>query len=153
VTAAPERSEIDARAIRVIGARLTKCVLEIRPGVQPGAAPQLVAESTIFGIARQFPTLRQAIVTLSVSVFKNDPTAPFWIEVYYEGQFAVDTDDAAKGLQQYAHANAIAFLFPYVRETVSSLTVRAGFAPLMLPLLNAQALADADLQAKTAVKQ
>ena len=39
-------------------------------------------------------------------------------------------------------ANAIAILFPYVRAFVSTLTLQANYAPLVLPTMNLSSLAD-----------
>jgi preprotein translocase subunit SecB len=134
---------MDAQLITIVGIRLARCSFRIRPDLtdEERAASFDIAPS--FGLAREFPTPLTAMVALQVAVFEDVDKAPFALTVAYEGHFSVATQDAMPVLQEYCKANAIALLFPYVRETIGSLTLRAGFSPLVMPPLNAQALADA----------
>lgn len=44
-------------------------------------------------------------------------------------------------IPSYFFANAIAILFPYVRAFVSTLTLQANYAPMVLPTMNLSSLA------------
>ena len=67
---------------------------------------------------------------------KADQVAPYSLRVHIMGQFRVDESqfDKAK-IDAWARINAPYILYPYLREHVFALTARAGFEPLLLPLL------------------
>lgn len=80
----------------------------------------------------------------------------FLAEVHQAGIFQVVGIEGPQ-LQQVLSTACPQILFPYVRETIDSLAVRGGFAPVLLPQINfdalfvqavAQAKAQADSQAE-----
>jgi preprotein translocase subunit SecB len=75
-------------------------------------------------------------VKVSVSVGADDPGAPFSLLVEVVGMFAVDEGRfPVKHIEHWAQRNAPLVLYPYVREHVYGLAVRAGFPTITLPLL------------------
>ncbi|NQT57307.1 MAG: protein-export chaperone SecB [Desulfobacteraceae bacterium] len=71
---------------------------------------------------------------LSVSI--NDERMPFFLEIEYEGLFALSKRASKKAVEPIAQVNCPAILFPFLRETVAEITRRGGFNPLMLPVIN-----------------
>jgi preprotein translocase subunit SecB len=52
------------------------------------------------------------------------------------GRFSIDTKAfPVEHVPEWARTNAPIMLFPYLREHVYSLTLRAGFKPAVLPLI------------------
>ncbi|HKP38178.1 MAG TPA: protein-export chaperone SecB [Pyrinomonadaceae bacterium] len=61
---------------------------------------------------------------------------PFHLRIEMVGIFAVDdTMFPADRIYEWANNNALFIMYPYLREHVFALTVRAGFKPLLLPLV------------------
>lgn len=54
-------------------------------------------------------------------------------------------------IPEYFYANSIAIIFPYVRAFVSTVTLQANIAPIILPTLNLSALRDS-LKINTSIK-
>jgi preprotein translocase subunit SecB len=62
--------------------------------------------------------------------------APFTIKVELVGEFQVDESKFPKDqIYNWADRNAPMILMPYLREHVYSLTMRCGFKPMLLPLM------------------
>jgi preprotein translocase subunit SecB len=79
-------------------------------------------------------------VTVTVKLGENEAEkVAFLIEVQQAGAFTVRNlvDEA---LQQVLSTTCATVLFPYVRETVSSLAARGGFPHLVLPPINFEAM-------------
>lgn len=51
------------------------------------------------------------------------------------GEFGTDVDDQ-KILQQFADINGPAIIFPFLREHLASMSLKAGIPPIMLPPIN-----------------
>lgn len=51
------------------------------------------------------------------------------------GEFGTDVDDQ-KVLQQFADINGPAIIFPFLREHLASMSLKAGIPPIMLPPIN-----------------
>jgi preprotein translocase subunit SecB len=62
--------------------------------------------------------------------------SPFVMKVVLGGIFTVDeTKFPKKHIEDWANRNAPIILYPYMREQVFALSVRAGFPGMILPLL------------------
>jgi hypothetical protein len=61
---------------------------------------------------------------------------PFHMRIDMVGIFAVDDSVfPADRIYEWAKVNALFIMYPYLREHVFALTARAGFKPLLLPLV------------------
>lgn len=61
---------------------------------------------------------------------------PFELDVEIVGSFSVDEDNfPTEHINAFAEKNAPVILYPYLRAQLYSLTIGAGFAPLLLPLV------------------
>jgi preprotein translocase subunit SecB len=52
------------------------------------------------------------------------------------GLFSVISGHENMDIEQFGQTNAPALIFPYLREMISSITTKAGFAALILPPIN-----------------
>lgn len=66
-------------------------------------------------------------------------------EIVYVGTFEVAIDSANMPLHEFLETNAPAHLFPYIRESLSSLSQKAGLPAILLPPINIMALLQAKL--------
>jgi len=83
------------------------------------------------------------IVSLGVesSTSEENPDCPFFFDLTVVGVFEFSETVTEELRKQYAAINGPAILFPYVRETLADITRRAGFPPLLLPVMNFARLA------------
>jgi preprotein translocase subunit SecB len=88
--------------------------------------------------------LYEAVLTITATVKHEEKTA-FLVEVQQAGIFAVAgfNDDEKKYL---LGSQCMNILFPYARETISDLTTRGGFPPLLLAPVNFDALYQQHMQ-------
>lgn len=56
------------------------------------------------------------------------------------GLFSVISGSENMGVEEYLETNAVALMFPYIREHVSAITLKAGMDPVYLPPINVPAL-------------
>ena len=88
--------------------------------------------------------LYEAVLTITATAKHKGKTA-FLVEVQQAGIFAVAgfNDDEKKYL---LGSQCMNILFPYARETISDLTTRGGFPPLLLAPVNFDALYQQHMQ-------
>lgn len=131
---------VDAKAIRILLIRLVHCTFEANREFNLKSEEQ-VTFSFRFDIEREAIAAGRGAVRLTIAAFEDVARAPFRVQVTFEGLFEA-FEGHEDGLREYMRYNAIAALVPYLRETISSLSTRAAFPPLVVPPLNVQALAD-----------
>jgi len=79
------------------------------------------------------------VVVMSTVTAKLGETVMFLIEAKQAGIFQVRNVPAAE-LDQVLAVMCTGILFPYLREVVSDVAVRAGFAPVLLSPVNFEAI-------------
>ncbi len=62
------------------------------------------------------------------------------LELKYIGLFSIIESEKNMELEHFLEHNAPAFLVPYIREQISSITSKAGILPVILPPLNILAI-------------
>ncbi|MEG0357399.1 MAG: protein-export chaperone SecB [Christensenellaceae bacterium] len=74
-------------------------------------------------------------VRLGININEEPEDFPFELSITLEGWFGFEgcSDNEIDGFLKY---NAVAALFPYLRATISQITLFAGCSALVLPLLN-----------------
>ncbi len=88
--------------------------------------------------------LYEAVLTITATVRHQEKTA-FLVEVQQAGIFAVAGFN--ENDQQYLlGSQCMNILFPFARETISDLTTRGGFPPLLLSPVNFDALYQQHMQ-------
>ena len=95
--------------------------------------------------------LFEAVLTVTATVKHEEKTA-FLVEVQQAGIFAVVgfNDNDTKYL---LGSQCMNILFPYARETISDLTTRGGFPPLLLSPVNFDAIYQQHMQQQTTKDQ
>ncbi|MBP6917557.1 MAG: protein-export chaperone SecB [Legionellaceae bacterium] len=92
-------------------------------------------------------------VTLTVTAtVKNKEETAFLVEVQQAGVFTVNGPDSEQ-LNHILGSFCPSILFPYVRETVSSLVTKGSFPPLVLSPINFDALYMQKMQAQQEQKE
>jgi len=77
-----------------------------------------------------------AEVSLTLSLFKDQPDAPFECVIVYQGLFSWDKEVPTDKVEQYLKCNAAALLYSYLRPLVTQLTTMSNLPALTLPFMN-----------------
>lgn len=79
-----------------------------------------------------------AFVILELNVFdkNNSDSNPFYINICMEGQFFWDEGFTKEDIDKLLKSNGPAIILSYIRPYITSITVGAGFPPLILPLMD-----------------
>lgn len=81
------------------------------------------------------PELREIAVNIGAEIDSEENSAPFSLKVELLGIFHIDISRfKEEHIIPWAKTNAPLILYPYLREHVYSLTSRAGFKGVLLPL-------------------
>lgn len=95
-----------------------------------------------------FEESNQAIIIASVKIGESKQNnAPFYVFVQIEALFSYNEEDDKDsiGFKKYLNANALAIIFPYLRQTISNLTNMSNrFPAYVLPTINIMALVEED---------
>jgi preprotein translocase subunit SecB len=70
----------------------------------------------------------------------KEKDALFDIKCVMIGMFSKITGSENMELDEFAKYNGPALMFPYIRETIASTTVKAGIPPVIIPPVNLQAI-------------
>lgn len=94
----------------------------------------------------------EVVLTVTLNAVLGEPEkqeTAFIVEVQQAGLFKIQVSDNHNE-KLLVNVACPTILFPYVRETVDSLLVKAGFPPLNIPPINFEALYQKALQEKSA---
>jgi len=81
------------------------------------------------------------VVAVKIEVGDDSTPSPYKLKAELLGIFCVDEAQFdIKYINEFAEKNAPIILYPYLREHVYSLTMRCGFIPRILPLLEVPTL-------------
>lgn len=70
----------------------------------------------------------------------KDDKETLTLESKFVGFFTVIKGSENMDIDEYIKNNAPALMFPYVREHISAITIKAGIKPILVPPLNMRAL-------------
>lgn len=118
---------------RATGVRL--CALHYEAGQAPGEGTALVAPVLHHTFQSRVERATRTITVVASTRSEARPGALFSVGAAVEGTFQW-TEPVPVEIEEFARRNAAAFMWPYLREAVWNLTVRSGFPPLILPVLN-----------------
>lgn len=76
-------------------------------------------------------------LNLELYLFTETKDPPFKMSILVSGYFKAKN---LKKLEKFSEVQAPALLFPFAREIIADLTMRAGFPPLIIPPVNILAL-------------
>ena len=68
--------------------------------------------------------------------FQDTDSPPVKLHITYAGYFSITDKMNIENLKNFSEMNSIAYLVPFVREIISSLTLKAGHPPILLPPIN-----------------
>ncbi len=74
---------------------------------------------------------------MAANLFENAENAPFKMHVGLCGEFQAED---VERLKTFAMIQAPALMFPFLREIIANITLKAGFPALLLPPTNIQGL-------------
>jgi preprotein translocase subunit SecB len=87
---------------------------------------------------------RRAEVMITVVVTPDPRVKPYDIQVDLGGVFTVRGEGTQEELTDFCQKAAPTILFPYIRQTIASVTSDGRYGRVLLPLLNLQNLIDSD---------
>ena len=94
---------------------------------------------TPFGINVAFQineNILYSVVTVSINESDKNNSSGINIKITMVGAFEID-DNSQFPIEQFANINAPAIIFPFIREHLASLTMKAGInPPILLPPIN-----------------
>lgn len=96
--------------------------------------------------------LYDAVLKITATVKDAEDNTVFLIEVHQAGVFTIAGMDDER-VNQMLNTFCMYILFPYARETVSSLVIRGGFQPLLLPPVDFDAMYMQQKERKKAAEQ
>lgn len=121
--------------INFLGYSVDKMVLEQKESVSQKKQQKRIEVKQHFN-AKYDVQGNKANVTLSYNVDKN---APFRLEIELIGHFSFNTDEdkSNSGFEYYLQTNAVAIMFPYLRQVLTTLTALTNtLTPVILPTVN-----------------
>lgn len=87
------------------------------------------------------PEEKDIVLKIGVEIDENHKNSPFTLKVELIGVFFVDDSNfPIEYIDNWAEENAPLILYPYLREHVFSLTSKAGFSGILLPLFEVPVL-------------
>lgn len=113
--------------------------------------PQILSGSFPLKISIRCFTRSEELVDVELSVEiapeEGPSTLPYRVETTFVGRFRIRHLPGNLTLDLFARRNGAAILFPYVREAVSSMTMKGSFGPIQLPPVNIVAMLEHGEQA------
>lgn len=106
---------------------------------------KLKAETTFnidFDPSGEFYTPKDKYILTFIFSAKDDDSGNEVINIRCRATYHFRGLNEGKDIPDYFYNNAIAILFPYVRAFVSTITLQANVAPIVLPTLNLSELKD-----------
>lgn len=126
-------------AIQIVGIKVLELSIIVNPEVNISTSPTKFEDAGSFtwGIGYgKYDTENQQIFVKAIIEIGEEEGSPFRLKIAVVGTFKVDEARfPINKLNHWAEHNAPLILYPYLRELAYSLTTRAGFPGVMLPLL------------------
>lgn len=83
----------------------------------------------------------QGVGTLSLIVkFTHDDLVHAEAKAKYVGIFSVNPSDENMDIEVFMKLSAPPIIFPYLREQISSMSIKAGITPMIVPPINLPAI-------------
>ncbi len=96
--------------------------------------------------------LYDAVLKITATVKDSEDSTIFLAEVHQAGIFTINGMDDER-VNQMLNTFCMYILFPYAREAISSLVIRGGFQPLILPPVDFDAMYMQQKDKKRATEQ
>lgn len=123
-------------AIQLATLRVLALQLQAKLDVDPATKPKGFTLETAHSEYDSDDSTISVRVRARVGMDGEVTAAPYSLEVELLGVFNVDASKfPVEHIEHWAQNNAPLILYPYVREHAASMAIRAGFEPVLLPLL------------------
>lgn len=142
-----DTNKFNTHAIQLVDVKVLKLKIELNSKSIDNKMDSSVLDASDFGFyhasteyneeSKQFAVKVAAIINDDESTEERCSLTDnrFELEVELVGLFEVDEERfPSKFINRFASENAPLLIYPYLREHVYSLTLRAGLTPTMLPL-------------------
>lgn len=133
------REPYKTHAIQLAGIKVLELSIVVNPGVDASRTKTFDDSgsfSWIIGHSDYDKEDREIVVRAIINIGEEEDESPFKLKIAMAGIFEVDDSRFPLiHLTHWAENNAPLILYPYLRELAYSLTTRAGFPGVMLPLL------------------
>ena len=127
-------------AIQIIGIKVLELSIIVNPEVNTDTLMTKFGDAGSFtwnnGYSEYDAENKQILVKAVIEIGEEESDSPFKLKIVMLGTFQVDESRfKIEHMSHWAAHNAPLILYPYLRELAYSLTARAGFPGVMLPLL------------------
>jgi len=121
---------------------ITKFSMEETVGSPAPSLDDALDEGVHFEIQARISHIpaNSADVWLNIKIAPGPNSKPYTIALELVGTFSIAAEVPREVLIRFCQTNALAILFPYVRQAINEVTSNGRYGPLRLPLLNLQAL-------------
>ncbi len=75
-------------------------------------------------------------LNLEVVTILKEKKGLFNLEFSLIGNFSIIGNSENMSLEEFSKTNASALMMPYIRETISNITLRSGLKPVIIPPIN-----------------
>jgi len=135
-----------AGTISFDGYRVNELFFAKKKPDKPAIPTEKPSFSPVFSRVIESDDMGSCLVTLSVKIGDEpEDSVPFSIRVSLTGKFTINEKERAKEIME---VNGTAILFPYLRSTVSQLTLSANLSPVILPTINLVEMLNNERKAK-----
>ena len=126
-------------AIQLVAIKVLELSIKVNPDIDQDKIPE--NDSFNFWHTHNTYNSEEKTIALKVGVkIDEEDNSPFQLSVELIGVFTVDEDlFPIEHINQFARQNAPLILYPYLREHVYTLTNRAEYPSVMLPLFEVPA--------------
>lgn len=124
-------------AIQLVTLKVLKLTIAVNPNIEEQNPPPIEDAdfSLITGYSEYDAEAQNIAIKIGVEMGVDQESIPYSLQVELLGVFQVDENRfPLVHLEHWAKTNAPLVLYPYLREHVYSLTLRAGFPGTLLPL-------------------
>lgn len=115
--------------------KVLELFIKVNENVQQSELPDSGSFNLYHGHSEYDEDNKSIAIKIGVRIDKENEDSPFSLKAELIGVFSVDDSIfPLKHLNSWAKKNAPLIIYPYLREHVYSLTSRAGFDGVLLPL-------------------
>ena len=129
-----DKGKYNLHPIQLVDLKVLKLSLEIAPEKEQDKLPDEGSFSLYSGFSDFNKEKREIAVKAGIKIDSDEDDSPFSLHVELLCLFSIGDKCPTKYIDSWADKNAPLILYPYLREHVHSLTSRAGFEGLILPL-------------------
>lgn len=124
----------DKHPIQLQNIKVMELSLVVKSDTETNDLPETGDFKIGHGHSEYDPEGRDIAVSMGFKIEEDDENYPFHMSVRLIGVFSVGDRFPLDHIERWATGNAPLLLYPFLREHVYSLTIRAGYTGMILPL-------------------